>query len=171
MYDATTRHGLTQGTAFAFAGCGHDRRQLARLAGSAHRTASGYVRGFLSGPLDRVWTSPMPAAFAATGLTINATDSSAHAMGDSLTARGMVGQLHVGDIVDCGTPPTGRNADSVDVTLFVTSRLEPREPATTIATNTVQAVVRPTEGTPIACRSRGVLERRLFEALLDQIAR
>lgn len=171
MYDATTRHGLTQGTAFGirrFAGMtvANLPDSLALLTGPR----VGTVRGFLSGPLDRVWTA-MPAAFAATGLTINATDSSAHAMGDSLTARGMVGQLHVGDVVDCGTPPTGRNADSVDVTLFVTSRLEPREPATTIATNTVQAVVRPTEGTPIACRSRGVLERRLFEALLDQIAR
>jgi hypothetical protein len=113
----------------------------------------------------------MPAAFAANGLTINATDSSAHAVGDSLTARGMIGPLHLGDVVDCGTPPAGRNADSVDVTLFVTSRLEPRDPATTMAMTTVQAVVRPPEGTPIACRSRAVLERRLFESLLNQIAR
>jgi len=170
-YDATTRHGLTQGTAFGlrrFAGMtvGNVPDSLTLLTGPR----VGTVRGFLPGPLERVWTA-MPAAFAANGLTINSTDSSAHAVGDSTTIRGMVGPVHAGDIVDCGTPPTGKNADSVDVTLFVTSRLEPRDPATTIATNTVQAVVRPKEGTPIACRSRGVLERRLFEALLDQIAR
>jgi hypothetical protein len=128
------------------------------------------VRGFLPGPIDRVWAAP-PAAFAANGLTINATDSSAHAVGDSLTARGVIGPLHVGDVVDCGTPPTGWNADSVDVALFVTSRLEPRDPATTLATTSVQAVVRPPKGTPIACRSRALLERRLFEALLNRIAR
>jgi predicted secreted Zn-dependent protease len=171
VYDATTRHGLTQGTAFGirrFAGMtvGNVPDSLTLHAGPR----VGTVRGFLPGPLGRVWTA-MPAAFAANGLAINATDSSAHVVGDSLIARGMIGPVHVGDIVDCGTPPTGANADSVDVTLFVTSRLSPSEPATTIATNTVQAVVRPPKGTPIACRSRGILERRLFEALLNQIAR
>jgi hypothetical protein len=99
------------------------------------------------------------------------TDSSAHAVGDSTTVRGMIGPVRMADIVDCGTPPAGTNADSVDFTLFVTSRLQPSDPATTIAMNTVQAVVRAPRGTPIACRSRGVLERRLFESLLNQVAR
>jgi predicted secreted Zn-dependent protease len=170
-YDASTRHGLTQGTAFGirrFAGMtvGGVPDSLTLLTG----LRVGTVRGFLPGPIDRVWTA-LPAAFAANELTINATDSSAHAMGDSVTVRGMIGPLRVGDVVDCGTPPTGRNADSVSVSLFVTSRLEPKDPATTMATITVQAVVRPPKGTPIACRSRAVLERRLFESLVNQIAR
>ena len=171
VYDATTRHGLTQGTAFGirrFAGMtvGNVSEPLTLLAGPR----AGTVRGFLPGPLERVWTV-MPAAFAANGLTINAIDSSAHAVGDSTTIRGMIGPVHMGDVVDCGSPPAGANADSVAVTLFVTSRLQSSEPATTIAMNTLQAVVRPAEGTPIACRSRGVLERRLFESLLNQITR
>lgn len=171
VYDATTRHGLTQGTAFGvrrFAGMniGDVSEPLSLLTGPR----VGTVRGFLPAPLERVWAA-MPVAFAANGLTINATDSSAHAIGDSLTARGMIGPVHMGDVVDCGTPPTGRNADSVDVTLFVTSRLEARDSATTMAMTTVQAVVRPSDGTPVACRSRAILERRLFEALLTQIAR
>ena len=171
VYDATTRHGLTQGTAFGirrFAGMtvGNVPDSLKLL--TALRV--GTVRGFLPEPIDRVWAA-LPAAFAANGLTINTTDSAAHAVGDSLTARGMIGPLHVGDVVDCGTPPTGHNADSADVALFVTARLEPRDPATTLATTSVQAVVRPPQGTPIACRSRALLERRLFEALINQIAR
>ena len=170
-YDAQTRHGLTQGTAFGI------RRFTGMTVGSTPDSLSllmgprvGTVRGFLPATLERAWAA-MPAAFAANGLTVNATDSSAHVMGDSVIARGTVGQLPVGELVDCGTPPNGRNADSVSITLFVTSRLVPTEPSTTTVTNTVQAVVRPAEGAPIACRSRGILERRLFEALLNQVAR
>ena len=170
-YDAETRHGYTQGTAFGI------RRFNGMIVGNVPDSPTllagprvGTVRGFLPASLERAWAA-MPAAFAASGLTINATDSSAHAVGDSVIARGTIGQLPVSELVDCGTAPAGLNADSVTVALFVTSRLVPNEPSTTTVTNTVQASARPPEGAPIACRSRGVLERRLFEALLNQVAR
>jgi predicted secreted Zn-dependent protease len=170
-YDAATRHGLTQGTAFGAGplagtplldGAG----SLALLVGPR----PGTVRGFLPTSFERAWTA-VPAAYAATDLAINAVDSSAHAVGDSLTVRGRIGTVPVSEIVDCGTPPRGRNADSVDVALFVTSRLEESQPSGSAVTNTVQAVARPSGGPPIACRSRGILERRLFEALRSQLAR
>jgi len=171
VYDAQTRHGLTQGTAFGI------RRFNGMTVGSVPDAPTlltgprvGTVRAFLPASLERAWAA-MPAAFVANGLMVNAIDSSARAMGDSVIARGTIGQMPVSEIVDCGTPPTGRNADSVSVMLFVTSRLVPSEPSTTTVTNTVQAVAHPADGAPIACRSRGVLERRLFEALLNQVAR
>jgi hypothetical protein len=65
----------------------------------------------------------------------------------------------------------GRNADSVDVTLFVTSRIEPDLAGGSWMTNTVQAVARPAGAPPIACRSLSTLERYLFDALRGRLAR
>jgi len=165
-YDATTRHGLTQGTSFG-----------ARIVLSATTPFTllpaprpGTLRGFLPGTLERAWGA-MPGVYAAVDLAIDATDSTAHAVGDSLTARGKIGASSLSELIDCGTPPMGRNADSVDVALFVTSRLEVREPSNIWMTNTVQAVARPTGAPPILCRSSGALERRLFAALRRELAR
>ena len=170
-YDAATRHGLTQGTAFGAGrframSIGNASDSLTLLVGPR----AGTIRGFLAAPLERAWDG-LPAAFAASDLTVNAADSSAHVAGDSMTVRGTIGTVPVGQILDCGTPPTGRDADSVDVALFVTSRLAPNVSSGTTVTNTVQAIAHPSGAAPIACRSRGVLERRLFDALLGQVAR
>jgi predicted secreted Zn-dependent protease len=168
-YDAATRHGITQGTAF-----GAGRITIMPLiSASAPMTLlaaprPGTVLGIFQAPLERVWAA-MPAAYAASDLTINAIDSSQHAVGNSLTVRGRIGALPASEILDCGTPPTGRNADSVDVALFVTSRLAVNQASGTAVTNTVQAVAHPSGAAPIACRSRGVLERRLLNALRSQL--
>lgn len=113
----------------------------------------------------------MPAAYAATDLAINTVDSAAHAVGDSITVRGRIGTVPVSELLDCGTPPTGRNADSVDVALVVTSRLEMSQPSGSTVTNSVRAIAHPAGAAAIACRSRGVLEQRLFDALRSQLAR
>jgi predicted secreted Zn-dependent protease len=166
-YDASTRHGMTQGTGF---GAG---RFISVVDASAPLTLlaaprPGTTRGLLQVPLERAWAA-MPAAYAASDLVINASDSSAHTVGNSFTAHGRVGAVPASDVIDCGTPPTGRNADSVDVVLFVTSRLTVSQPSVSVVTNTVQAVVRPPDAPPIACRSRGVLERRLLDALRSHV--
>ena len=165
VYDATTRHGLTQGTAF-----GADRTianandPLVLLA----RPRVGTVRGALPVTIDRAWAM-LPAAFAASDLTINAVDSAAHAMGDSMVVRGTIGNVSASEIIDCAAPTGGWNADSVDVSMFVTSRLEASDSSASAITSTVQAVARPSGAAPVLCRSRGVLERRLLEALLRRL--
>jgi predicted secreted Zn-dependent protease len=164
-YDAITRHGLTQGTGF---GAGRFRAVAGVNPSEPMRLLAaprvGTVRGAVPASLDRSWAA-LPPAFAAIGLVINASDSSAYAAGDSTTVRGTLGRIPVSELLDCGAPPAGRHADSVDVALFVTSRLEPGDSTHTTVTNTVQAVARPAGGAPLPCRSRAVLERRLFEAL------
>ncbi|MEP6619171.1 MAG: DUF922 domain-containing protein [bacterium] len=173
-YDAETRHGLTQGTSFgprllggllggAMAGRAPD--QIALLA--SPRT--GTVRGVFRNSLDSAW-SATPAAYAAAGLTVNATDSSAHAVGDSLTVRGTIAGTPLGEVVDCGVLTSGQVADSIAVTLFITSRLEATVPSGSTMTNTVQAFTRPAGAAAVACRSRGVLERRLMDALRSRLA-
>jgi predicted secreted Zn-dependent protease len=164
-YDATTRHGLTQGTAF---GGGRYVTNTADLMTLLAGPRPGTVRGLLPVPLVRAWAA-LPAAFAANGLTINAIDSAAYTAGDSMVVRGKIGTMAANDIIDCGTPPNGRHADSVAVSLFVTSRLERADSSSSTATNTVQAVARPPGVAPILCRSRGVLERRLLEELRSRL--
>lgn len=170
-YDATTRHGITQGTSF-----GSGRYNTSTLNfGSEPLTLlvgprPGTVRGPLPVSVEQAWAA-LPAAYASVELSINARDSSAHVVGDSMTVRGMLGALPVSAFVDCGAPPSGRNADSVSVSLFVTSRLEGGEASGSTVTNTVQAVGRPAGASVIGCRSRGVIERRLLEALRQAVVR
>jgi len=165
LYDVTTRHGLTQGTAFGA------QRYFVTVPDSLTLLAGpriGTVRGVLPGTLDRVWVT-LPTAYMAANLSIKVVDTTAHAVGDSMTVRGTIAAMPMSEVVDCGAPPLGRHADSVDVSIFVTSRLDAGEASGSMVTNTVQAVARPAGAAPIACRSRGVLERRLFELLLNRL--
>jgi len=172
FYDAATRHGLTQGTAFGM-GRGRGVGLLGRVDSLMLVVGPriGTLRGPLPVPLERAWAE-LPAAFDAVDLTVNAVDTAARAMGDSLTVRGIIGPVPVSQLLECPGLPAGISADSVDVALFVTSRLE-GAPATdsTVVVNTVQAVARPAGRPPVACRSRSVIERRLFEALLSRVMR
>jgi predicted secreted Zn-dependent protease len=170
-YDASTRHGLTQGTGFGgprFRGgsLGIPADSLVLLVGPR----AGTVRAFFRAPLDRVW-SAVPAAFAAIQLAVNAADSTAHVAGDSITVRTMIGTAAVSEMIDCGPPPTGLNADSVDVALFLTARVASVRRDTTVVMNTLQAVAHPAGAPPMPCRSRGVLERQLLGALGQLILR
>jgi predicted secreted Zn-dependent protease len=167
-YDAATRHGLTQGTAFG-------RGRVVAFNPNALLTLlppprAGTVRGPLTAPVERAW-SVLRGVYEAAGLHVNAADSAAHALGDSLVVHGMLTRFPASDLVNCGTPPAGRNADSVDVMLFVTSRIDADGAGASWMVNTVQAVARPIGAPPIACRSLGALERYLFQALRTRLAR
>jgi predicted secreted Zn-dependent protease len=168
-YDAVTRHGLTQGTAF---GAGRARALLSANAPLVLLAAprAGTVRGEVPVPVNRVWNI-LRGVYEAAGLQVNAVDSVSHALGDSLTVHGSLTRFPVSELVDCGAPPTGRNADSVDVKLFITTRLDAIPPSAAWMMNTVQAVAHPAGAPAIACRSRGTLERYLFDALRGRLTR
>lgn len=167
-YDAETRHGATQGTSFG----GNSRLGPGLFAGAPDKLVllaaprAGTALAFLSVSLDSAWRA-LPLAFAAMGLTVNAIDGAAHVAGDSLTVRGTIAGAPVGDVVDCGTVPTDGSAGSV--TFFVTSRLATSDSSRTTVTNTVQAFTRNAGATAVACRSHGVLERRLLQELRRQL--
>ena len=92
-YDATTRHGLTQGTAFGMAR-GRDGAFLERSDSLILIVGPriGTVRGELPVALERVWVE-LPAAYAAVDLRVDAVDSAGRAVGDSMTVRGKVGTI------------------------------------------------------------------------------
>jgi predicted secreted Zn-dependent protease len=165
VYDATTRHGLTQGTAFGMGQYTVSATDALTLMPSAR---IGTVRGMLRVPVERAWAA-LPEAFSSIELTVNAIDSAARVMGDSMTLHGKLGRLSADDVIDCGRPPAGRHADSVAVSLFVTAKLEPTDSLGVWVVNTVQAVAKPVGAAPILCGSRGVIERRLLEAVRSRV--
>ncbi len=169
-YDAVTRHGLRQGTGF-----GGGRSRVTLFTANSPMVLltpplPGTVRAAFAVSIDRAFTLTRD-VYAAAGLRINAADSSAHALGDSLTVHGMLTRFPASAIVDCGTLAGGKNADSVDLRLFVTSHIEPRSPAGSWMTNTVRAVARPAGAPPSACRSLGTLERLLVDSLRSRLAK
>ena len=158
QYDSDTRHGITQGTGF---GSG-----LALTLDKLSLTPSprnGSVAGPVLLSLEKAWSS-LPAAYAAIGLAINARDSSGRSAGDSITFTGKLGQWTAGEVIDCASPSNQLKNDSVRVTLFVTTHLEP-DAGRTLAMTTVQAFTRLANGTAVGCRSRGTIERRLFQEI------
>ena len=166
LYDATTRHGLTQGTAFGM-GRGRNLGALGRSDSLLLVVGPriGTVRAVLPAPLERAWTE-LPAAYRSIDLSIDAIDSTAKVVGDSMTVRGKIGTIPVSEMLDCVGLPASVAVDSIEVALFVTSRLEGGQAGdATSVTNTVQAIARPPGVAPLACRSRSVMERRLLEAL------
>lgn len=179
-YDATTRHGATQGTYFG-------PPLVRRVAGGAAPAGRivfapgftafgllapprpGSVRASLPAPLDRVW-SALPDAFGDIGFPVNAADSAAYAAGDSLTATGAVRRLAMHELVNCRLPMLeGVDADSVPVTLFLVARLERESDSTTAVTATLQGVHRRPVGDPVACLSVGTIERRLVAAIRGRL--
>jgi predicted secreted Zn-dependent protease len=169
-YDAVTRHGLTQGTAFG----GGRTRVTVFTANSPMVLLTPPLPGTVRAPfpvaIDRAYTLTR-GVYDAAGLRVNAADSSAHALGDSLTVHGMLARFQMTELVDCGTLAGGTTADSIDVTLFVTSRFSANPPAGSWMTNTVQAVARPAGAPPNVCRSLGTLERFLANSLRSRLAR
>jgi predicted secreted Zn-dependent protease len=160
-YDYETRHGATQGTSFGGSRLAMgvpDRFML------AVPPRNGTALAFMSATLDSAWRA-LPAAYAAAGLSINATDADKHIAGDSLTVRGTIAGTSLGKIVDCSP----RDADSVAVTMLITSRLTTNSDVGTTMTNTIQAYTRPAGAPAVACRSRGVLERRLLDEMRRQV--
>jgi hypothetical protein len=121
----------------------------------------------------RAWAE-LPHVFGALGLPINAANAGTKELGVvAHTPRRIEGQ-RVSTFLDCGTGPTGTMyADSYQVHLWVASRiLEGAGAGASRVQTIVRANARPrdTSGEPLACTSRGRLERRVLELLRQRAA-
>src|SRR5687768_11308728 len=95
-YDATTRHGLTQGTAF---GGGRYVTSTTDLQTLFAGSRQGTIRAPLPATRDRALAT-LPTAFAANGLTITAIDSAAYIAAALTVVRGKIGAMAASEIVD-----------------------------------------------------------------------
>ena len=123
-------------------------------------------------PIGKVWHA-MPAAFDALAIPITAVDTALHTISNGgLKLRRQLGNVPLSRFIDCGSTQIGDNADSYDIYLTVVARLEEEKTSglTTLYT-TFEAMARPIAFSReySRCSSRGVLEKRLADAVKAQL--
>ncbi len=126
----------------------------------------------ISFPIGKVWHA-LPAAFEELGIPITSVDTLTHTLSNGgFKTRRVLGPTPLSRYIDCGTTQIGENADSYDVYLTFVARVD-EDPVTGLATlNTLfESMARPVAFSReySACSSRGVLEKRLADAVLKQL--
>ena len=126
----------------------------------------------ISFPVGKVWHA-LPAAFEQLGIPITQADDATHTIANGgLKLRRQLGSTSLSRYIDCGSTQIGENADSYDVYLTITSRVD-EEPTsgTSILRTTFEAMARPIAFSRdyARCSSKGELEKRLVESVKSQL--
>jgi hypothetical protein len=142
-------------------------------AGNLHMAAMDQTTDAkISFPIGKVWHA-LPAAFEKLGLPITQADDATHTIANGgLKIRRVLGDAPLSRYIDCGTTQIGENADSYEVYLTVTAKVD--EEATSglsIMHTTFEAMARPIAFSRdySRCNSKGVLEKKLVEAVQAQL--
>lgn len=123
-------------------------------------------------PVGKVWHA-LPGAFESLGIPITDVDEASHTIANGgMKLRRELGKVSLSRYIDCGTTQIGENADSYDVYLTITSNVieEPTSGLSMLRTK-LEALARPIafsrDYSP--CSSKGVLEKRLVDAVKSQL--
>ena len=126
----------------------------------------------ISFPVGKVWHA-LPAAFEQLGIPITQADDATHTIANGgLKLRRQLGSTPLSRYIDCGTTQIGENADSYDVYLTITSRVdEEASSGLSVMHTTFEAMARPIAFSRdyARCSSKGELEKRLVEAVKSQL--
>lgn len=147
--------------------------QTVRIAGGAgtaltmtvtsdNRTA---IVGTLQRPIERVW-AVLPAVFDSLGIAANAVDAPSFSITRSnLKARRRLKNIPLVRLLDCGTAQGSASAETYELTISVTTRLERHESGGTTVATLLDASGRPVtfSGDPVKCTSKTALEQRIFD--------
>ncbi|HEU4565914.1 MAG TPA: hypothetical protein VFS05_14740 [Gemmatimonadaceae bacterium] len=139
------------------------------MAITTTRNAPAPVEGTVLAPIDKVW-SVLPPVLEEMGIAVTTIVSAEYRAGnDHVVARRRLGKESLGRLFDCGSSLGQPNAETYEITMSVMTKLEDRDGNTGVLT-TVDATARPVNFTnePIACRSLGVLEKRISAALAQR---
>lgn len=123
-------------------------------------------------PIGKVWHA-LPAAFESLGIPITEVDNATHTIANGgLKLRRELGKVSLSRYIDCGTTQIGENADSYDVYLTITSRVQedPGSGLSVLRTN-FEAMAKPVAFSRdyARCSSKGELEKRLVAAVKSQL--
>jgi hypothetical protein len=124
-------------------------------------------------PIEKVWAA-LPAAYQSLGVPLTTSDVTTHVAGNiGLNVRRRLGSTPLVRYIDCGNSQMGPSADTYDVRLTVTTRLQADSVAGTKLSTLVEAVGRPVafSGEYSRCSSLGVLEARLTDAVKAELQR
>ena len=142
-------------------------------AGNLHMAAIDQTTDArISFPIGKVWHA-LPAAFDKLAIPITQADDATHTIANSgLKLRRVLGDAPLSRYIDCGTTQIGENADSYEVFLTITTKLD-EEPSSglSIMRTTFEALARPIAFSReySRCSSKGVLEKKLVEAVQAQL--
>ena len=123
-------------------------------------------------PIGKAWHA-MPAAFDALSIPITTVDTARHTMSnDGFKLRRQLGSTPLSRYIECGTTQIGENADSYEIFITVVARLEEdKDSGLTAMHTTFEAMARPIAFSReySRCSSKGVLEKRLADAVKAQL--
>jgi len=118
--------------------------------------------------LEQVWRV-LPAALDSVGIPIGLMDPANRIAGNAgFKVRGRLKNVPLSRYIDCGnSTQIGANADSYDVNLALLASVRPLTPTTSSVTVNFEAAGRPATFAQeyTQCRSTGLLETRLLDAL------
>jgi predicted secreted Zn-dependent protease len=158
QYDAQTRHGMTQGTMLGLPRGAIGSAILAGVpitlphGGGQLLARPGTLYGMLLIPVDSAWRA-VPAALAATGLSVTTSDSATHVAVFSGVVQEKIGDIPLSSYFDCGTA-----VESISLTVALAMR--PDSSGRSITTIMTDATTR-VKGATSVCRSTAMLERRI----------
>lgn len=124
-------------------------------------------------PVDVVWRA-LRTSYDSLGIPVTRVDVSERVVAnDGVKLRRRLGKVPLTRYLDCGSAQAGPNAETYEVHLAVTTRLQPDSAGGTTATTMLQASARPVlfAGDHVACGSTGELERSIESMLRYHAAR
>ena len=122
-------------------------------------------------PLDAVWDA-LPKVYQTLDIPQAGADPGAKLFGNPQFRPRRIAGERMSAYLDCGAGFTAvPKADEYEVTISVLTRLTPDDYGGTVAATTVTATAKPRaeSGNPVYCASKGTLETRVTELLLQMI--
>ena len=138
---------VLSGCASSQAGSGAPDSETMRVSGAGNLRMAAIDQttdAKVSFPVGKVWHA-LPAAFEQLGIPITQADDATHTIANGgLKLRRQLGSTPLSRYIDCGTTQIGENADSYDVYLTITTRVdEEQSSGVSIMHTTFEALARP----------------------------
>ena len=123
--------------------------------------------------MDEVWTA-LVAAYGHLDIPVPATNHAGWRIGNPRAQKRRIGDERLSQFFECGQASMGRpRADQYDVTFSIFSRLQQTTDGRTILLTEVDGSARPrsVSTNPVHCSSKGILEKRIADLVMDSLDR
>jgi hypothetical protein len=130
------------------------------------RNEASVSESTVPGALRTVW-NVMPNVFERLQIETNYLDPAAGVIGNGNFRPGRLGGRSLSTFLDCGSGLTGPYADAYAVRMSLLVQLSPAPDGGTLVRTSIDAYAedRSVNARPIHCRSRGVLERQIWDMI------
>lgn len=134
-------------------------------------TEPGIDERMIDAPVDLVWAA-LPEVYSELEIPIGVSDPVAREYGNSSYRTRRVGGERLSRFLECGHGMTAQPyADQYDVSIMVVTKVRPADDSATTVLTTVDAYAkaRATSGNAIHCGSKGTLELRIAQMIVDAL--